>query len=538
MKNRKMPLYFSIVALGFFSCEKDSFSTEFESFNLETQLHVGDNVIFQDPVEFNYNNSPLSFTNLDFNWETDYFLSFSPMDEFTNSAAYSPGQLPTGIRFTTPNLTNDPYPFKFISENYLGNDTEMFFARTLGDKFILEFTTNDTYAAGFEIHSFIAKTTTEAQVITIEVYGNNGLIYNGEVIGTAAGEFWGITTTEPISKIELSSKYINGYAGVDNVSFSKGTGIYFNDDQEFNTSCSEYSFTDLSFNWEIDTFVSFSPLDEFTNSAAYSPGQIPSGIRFSTTNLINDPYPFKFISQYYSGNESELFFARNLGDKFVIEFTNNDIKALGFKVHSFVYNNSPSAQIVTIEVYGNNGLIQRRDVLGTSNGKYWGIKTEIPISKVILFSKDNNGYIGVDNISFGSCSLNLDEDNDGILNTDDNCPTVPNQDQYDYDSDGTGNVCDPDDDNDGILDTEDAAPFSNTESIIIIRLCETGVQNRQLENGVWMSDLIDELETGEYKNLGQTIRTFSDLTNLWLDQNHITGDEKSLILNCVITEFK
>jgi hypothetical protein len=48
-----------------------------------------------------------------------------------------------------------------------------------------------------------------------------------------------------------------------------------------------------------------------------------------------------------------------------------------------------------------------------------------------------------------------DDDNDGILDTEDNCPTVANPDQTDTDGDGQGNACDPDDDNDGVLDGVD-----------------------------------------------------------------------------------
>jgi hypothetical protein len=48
-----------------------------------------------------------------------------------------------------------------------------------------------------------------------------------------------------------------------------------------------------------------------------------------------------------------------------------------------------------------------------------------------------------------------DDDDDGILDTVDNCPTVPNEDQTDTDRDGQGNACDPDDDNDGVLDGVD-----------------------------------------------------------------------------------
>tara|TARA_R110000796_G_scaffold11552_11_gene39139 strand:+ start:11585 stop:15175 length:3591 start_codon:yes stop_codon:yes gene_type:complete len=56
-----------------------------------------------------------------------------------------------------------------------------------------------------------------------------------------------------------------------------------------------------------------------------------------------------------------------------------------------------------------------------------------------------------------------DTDNDGILDNSDNCPSIPNTDQADNDSDGDGDVCDTDDDNDGTPDTEDAFPLDGNE---------------------------------------------------------------------------
>ena len=52
-----------------------------------------------------------------------------------------------------------------------------------------------------------------------------------------------------------------------------------------------------------------------------------------------------------------------------------------------------------------------------------------------------------------------DDDNDGILDTNDNCPKQANTNQADNDNDGLGDACDNDDDNDGVLDGYDNCPM-------------------------------------------------------------------------------
>ena len=56
------------------------------------------------------------------------------------------------------------------------------------------------------------------------------------------------------------------------------------------------------------------------------------------------------------------------------------------------------------------------------------------------------------------CYPLLDSDGDGVVDVDDNCPSVYNPDQTDTDQDEVGDHCDADDDNDGVADAEDCAP--------------------------------------------------------------------------------
>ena len=55
----------------------------------------------------------------------------------------------------------------------------------------------------------------------------------------------------------------------------------------------------------------------------------------------------------------------------------------------------------------------------------------------------------------------IDEDGDGVLDAEDNCPSVSNADQTDLDGDGQGDACDEDDDGDALADDDDKSQTPN-----------------------------------------------------------------------------
>jgi len=84
-----------------------------------------------------------------------------------------------------------------------------------------------------------------------------------------------------------------------------------------------------------------------------------------------------------------------------------------------------------------------------------------------------------------------DADGDGLGDVCDNCPTNSNPDQTNTDGDGMGNVCDPDDDNDGVLDGADNCPLTANPS-------------QEDTDGDGRGDACDPRAPGDYNGDGTT----------------------------------
>ena len=72
--------------------------------------------------------------------------------------------------------------------------------------------------------------------------------------------------------------------------------------------------------------------------------------------------------------------------------------------------------------------------------------------------------------------IDPDDDGDGVQDTFDNCPLVPNPDQENHDADSDGDLCDQDDDGDGVIDGLDCEPINPFVYPQAVEVCD-GIDN-------------------------------------------------------------
>ena len=353
-----------------------------------------------------------------------------------------------------------------------------------------------------------------------------------------------------------------------------GTLTYFTTPAEF--PCSGLPTEDFEEATNTNPEGVYNPLDAATNTGFLPAGSILPGVSFTLTRTGPlSPFTSPDLNIWAGLNSivGHIVLANHQAETLIIEFTDDNITHVSMKLLTIFSNQAT----FTINIYGNSeALLGNTTILGgTPVGTYFGVQSENPIKKITIWGFDyvnwGNEPPGVDDVMFGTCVIvtdtdgdgiadNVDNcpnaanpdqadldsdgigdvcdddiDGDGILNVDDNCPNAANPDQKDWDSDGIGDVCDADIDNDGCPNTEDAIIFSNMEKFVDIDGCLSGVQNKMTLGetcGTMMSDVIDSLEKGTYKNHGEFVNGITKVVNDWSAKGLITLQEKGAIVAC------
>lgn len=147
-----------------------------------------------------------------------------------------------------------------------------------------------------------------------------------------------------------------------------------------------------------------------------------------------------------------------------------------------------------------------------------------------------------------------DGDADGVGDVGDNCATVANANQANYDGDGQGDACDADDDNDDLADASDPLPTnrdsdgdgildgadpyvqSDHSPTVTLNGVSTSVANRVISPGTTLADEISASSArcaATAKNHGAYVSCMSHAFNTLRSAGTITGAEKGRLQSAI-----
>jgi gliding motility-associated-like protein len=148
----------------------------------------------------------------------------------------------------------------------------------------------------------------------------------------------------------------------------------------------------------------------------------------------------------------------------------NNYEQNGGKTFTTISNNTGShTSSLTFVNSSSSGVIYTNNTLTTGSGGSNNVQADTDTDGDGIADSSDNCPNTANASQFDSDSdgtgdaCDPDIDGDGIVNASDNCPTEYNPDQKNNDNDNQGDLCDLDDDNDGYNDLEDFFPFNRLE---------------------------------------------------------------------------
>jgi len=140
------------------------------------------------------------------------------LDKNTNNALFLPGEILDGLRLRE-NPPEASLGLSILGAGIASQPSKDVFADYPVDTLDLIFYNNDVTAVGSDLHSAYV-----ADLFNISIFGMGGPLGTTTSSATPGGVFWGVTSTDIITRINFSSTTNKSNEGVDNVAFGTPGG--------------------------------------------------------------------------------------------------------------------------------------------------------------------------------------------------------------------------------------------------------------------------------------------------------------------------
>lgn len=336
------------------------------------------------------------------------FASFPrPLNSSTSNAYFAAGDILPGLNITSTGTAASGYELGVIGGNYAtwNNTSKSVMNENYFNLFTIEFTGSNVNAVGMDLVFILTTGNAEIKIYTT----GNTLIDTITYTLGATPTFFGIYSSQPITKMTMAKTPNDNWVSIDNIQFGTLTPnvTFFTNQAAFEAAHPGLPKEDFEESGVADdSFLLFqSPLNSASNvPPAFVPGDIIPGLQIGLTALLS---PADMVVMGSNGgpfpNDSKAVFAgMDVLDGLVIELTNYTAYAVGMDLS--LTNINADATIVIYKPFGQILGVTTWSLLETAE-TFFGVSSNDVIAKIIILT--NGGFEMVDDIQFGGSLADL-----------------------------------------------------------------------------------------------------------------------------------